>query len=96
MEQRKFLSFAPTITAPASVISGQQVNLQLTSAGNASPNSWSINWGDPAHPGTETVAGANTSWPHVYPSAGSYTITAAANTTYTLDFYRQPAVMTDQ
>ena len=27
LEQRMFLSFAPTITAPASVISGQQVNL---------------------------------------------------------------------
>src|SRR5258708_14738133 len=50
LEQRLFMSFAPSISGTASVVGGQPFTLNLKSTGTTVPVSWSINWGDNSDP----------------------------------------------
>src|SRR5436853_6087845 len=50
LEQRLFMSFAPSISGAASVVGGQPYTLNLNSTGTTVPVSWSINWGDNSDP----------------------------------------------
>ena len=60
LEQRLFLSFAPSISGAASTLGGQSYVLNLHSTGSTPPTSWSINWGDGSDP-VATALSANNS-----------------------------------
>src|SRR5690349_19623796 len=63
LEQRLFLSFAPSISGGTTEFGTQNYTLNLNSTGSLTPYSWSINWGD----GTiDPIAGTATSATHSY------------------------------
>ena len=92
-DESQFSAAAPVnvnvlVVAPAVTISGNStVNEDATytlnlSATGADPNhpvtTWTVNWGDGT--GNHTIQGNPSTTPYVYPDAGSYAITAWANT----------------
>jgi uncharacterized delta-60 repeat protein len=86
LEQRVYLSFAPSISGPATALGGQPYVLNLSYTGTVTPASWSINWGDNSDPdgnGTvgEQFSGNPSTRSHTYVNtAANYTITATAKT----------------